>query len=97
MNAKIDDFEIPSHLLQMVTAQLAGSVHVTGEALSDKDRRIMWDGLSKFHEGQSVYLIAVSGRDEKVNGAEVVKKLETQDVDVGEGRKFTFHIFLERQ
>ena len=96
MRAKLDDFEIPDRLLQMVTLQLGASVHISGEALSDNDRQLMRDELSRLHEGQAVSVQVVSGDGGRWNGPEVIKKIDTEDANVGDGRKLTFHIFLER-
>jgi hypothetical protein len=97
MYAKINDFEIPLELLEMVTLDLSGGGHITGEALLDIERQHIRDALSQFHEGQAVSLHVVSIKGERLDGPQVLKKLEGGDVDTGDGRKYTFHIFFEPQ
>jgi hypothetical protein len=97
MYAKINDFEIPLELLEMVTLNLSGGGHITGEALLDTERQHIRDGLSQFHEGQAVSLHVVSIKGERLDGPQVLKKLEGEDVDIADGKKYTFHIFFEPQ
>jgi hypothetical protein len=97
MYAKINDFEIPLELLEMVALNSSGGGHITGEALLDTERQHVRDELSRFHEGQAVSLHVVSIKGERLDGPQVLKKLERADVDTGDGKKYTFHIFFEPQ
>jgi hypothetical protein len=95
MYAKINDFEIPLEMLEMVTLNLGGGGHITGQAMLDTERQRVRGELSQFHEGQAVSLHVVTMKGERSDGPQVLKKLEGEEVDTGDGRKYTFHIFFE--